>query len=253
MELLKIGIGNAKLKNDVAIFDLPAGWTCHFSKDCGDKVDPITGKLIKNPEAKFRCFAATSELISPAARKKRWRNYNLLLERKTSSEMAKLIIASLLADKKTKVAPKVRIHSSGDFFNEKYFKAWLLVAKEMPDKTFYAYTKSFRYWVANINDIPANFHLIASKGSKDDSLIELHNLKNVEIVYSEEEAIVKGLEIDHDDSHCYDRNCNKFALLIHGVQPKHSQAANAISELRKKGVTGYTRGAKGSSRGIVAA
>ena len=43
MELLKIGIGNAKLTNDIAIFDLPAGWSCSFAKDCAEKVDPNTG------------------------------------------------------------------------------------------------------------------------------------------------------------------------------------------------------------------
>jgi hypothetical protein len=124
----------------------------------------------------------------------------------------------------------------------------MLVAKAMPEKTFYAYTKSFRFWVKNINDIPENFHLTASRGSKDDSLIELYNLKNVEIVYSEEEATEKGIEIDHDDSHCWDRNCKKFALLIHGAQPAGSEASKAVQELKKKGITGYQRGTKGKGR-----
>lgn len=248
MELLKFGIGNAKLENDVAIFDIPASWTCPFAKDCGDKVDPITGKMIFNPKAKFRCFAATSELISSAARRKRWHNFELLKTAKTAEKMAQLIINSLNANKKTAVAPKVRVHSSGDFFNETYFKAWMIVAKAMPEKTFYAYTKSFRFWVNNIREVPANFHLTASRGSKDDSLIDLYNLKNVEIVYSEEEAIEKGIEIDHDDSHCWDKNCKKFALLIHGVQPAGSDAMKAVLELKKNGITGYQKGTRGKGR-----
>lgn len=247
---LKFGIGNAKLTNDVAIFDLVAGFTCPFAKDCGDKVDPVTGKMIFNPNAKFRCFAATSELISSAARRKRWHNFNLLKEAKTSGKMAKLIIDSLNADEKAINVIKVRVHSSGDFFNEAYFKAWMIVAKAMPEKTFYAYTKSFCFWVKNINSIPENFHLTASRGSKDDSLIDLYNLKNVEIVYSEEEAIEKGIEIDHDDSHCWDKNCKKFALLIHGAQPAGSPASRAVQELRKKGIGGYNRGTKGMGRKV---
>jgi len=248
MNLLKLGTGNAKLKNDIAIVDLPAGFTCPYSKDCGDKVDPVTGKLIKNPKAKFRCFAATSELISAAARRKRWHNFNLIKECKSSKEIADLIINSLNANKFTKAAPKVRIHSSGDFFNQKYFNAWLLVANAMPEKTFYAYTKSLKFWVAQLNNIPANFHLIASKGGKNDSLIEKHNLKNVEIVFSLNEAIEKGLEIDHDDSHCYNKDVKKFALLLHGTQPKNSLASVAIQKLRKEGIMGYQRGVVGAGR-----
>jgi hypothetical protein len=250
MNTLKLGIGNAKLTNDIAIFDLPAGHTCPFAKDCAEKVDPITGLLIRNPNAKFRCFAATSELISSAARRKRWHNFNLIKEQKTAKQIANLIIASFENDKKAIKVAKVRVHSSGDFFNEMYFKAWMLVAKHFSDKTFYAYTKSFRYWVNNINDIPENFHLIASLGSKDDSLIEQFNLKCVEIVFSEEQAIEKGLEIDHDDSHCYDRNCNKFALLIHGAQPAGSPASKAVQALKKVGIMGYDRGTRGKSRKV---
>lgn len=248
MELLKFGIGNAKLTNDVAIFDLPAGWTCCQSKDCGDKVDPKTGLLIKNPNAKFRCFAATSELISSAARRKRWHNFELLKTAKTAEKMAQLIIDSLNADKKTAAAPKVRVHSSGDFFNQTYFDAWMLVAKAMPGKTFYAYTKSLTFWVTRLHEIPENFHITASRGSKNDELIEKYDLKNVEIVYSIEEAIAKGIEIDHDDSHCWDRNCKKFALLIHGVQPKGSPAMAAVNKLKNDGIYGYQRGTKGKGR-----
>lgn len=246
--MLKIGIGNAKLKNDVAIFDIVAGHTCPFAKDCGDKVDRVTGKLIKNPNAKFRCFAATSEMISTAARKKRWHNLDLIKSCKSSKEIAKLIINSFKADLKANYAPKIRLHSSGDFFNQMYFDAWVLVAKAMPEKTFYAYTKSFKYWIARLDEIPENFHLTASQGSKHDELIEKYNLKNVEIVYSEEEAIEKGLEIDHDDSHCYDKNCKKFALLIHGTQIAGSAASRAVGELRKKGIYGYKAGSIGKGR-----
>ncbi len=246
--LLKLGIGNAKLKNDVAIFDLPASWTCPFAKDCAEGVDRVTGLLIKNPEAKFRCFAATSELISKAARVKRWHNLDTINECKTAEEIADLIADSFEADKKAKNAPKVRVHSSGDFFNQKYFDAWMIVAKTMPEKTFYAYTKSFKYWVARLDSIPENFHLTASKGSKHDELIEQYNLKNVEIVFSEEEAVEKGIEIDHDDSHCYNREVKRFALLLHGTQPKGSKASEAISKMHKKGIYGYQRGKIGENR-----
>lgn len=247
-KLLKLGIGNAKLKNDVAIFDLPAGHFCPFAKDCGEKVNPKTGKLIFNPKAKFRCFAATSELISSAARRKRWHNANLIKACTSVTDIANLIIASFEANSKTAVAPKVRVHSSGDFFSQKYFDAWMKVAKAMPNKTFYTYTKSFKFWIKRLNEVPTNFHLTASKGSKHDELIALYDLKNVELVFSEAEAKKKRLQIDHDDSHCYNRRVKKFALLIHGTQPAGSPAMRAIMELRKQGISGYHRGSKAEKR-----
>jgi hypothetical protein len=247
-QLLKLGLGNAKLKNDVAILDLVAGKTCPFAKDCAESVDRFTGKLNKNPKAKFRCFAATSELISSAARRKRWHNFDLLKNCNSSNEMAELIINSINSNNKTKIAPKVRVHSSGDFFNQKYFNAWMTVAKSMPEKIFYAYTKSLKFWVAKLNEIPENFNLTASRGGKTDSLIEKHNLKNTVIVFSEAEAKLKGLEIDHDDSHCYDKNCKAFALLLHGTQPANSIASKAIQAMHKEGIMGYQRGVIGKGR-----
>lgn len=248
MKLLKLGLGNAKLGKTVVTFDIPAGWTCPFSKDCAEKVNPITGKLITNPNAKFRCFAATSELISSAARRKRWHNFNLLKELKSSAKMAELIIASINADSKTAIAPLVRIHTSGDFFNQTYFNAWLLVAKAMPEKTFYAYTKSLKFWVAQLGNIPENLHLTASYGGKNDNLIDQFKLKSVIIVFSNEEAKEKGLEIDHDDSHAYSPLIKKFALLLHGTQPKNSPASKAVQKLRNEGVFGYQRGKVGKGR-----
>jgi hypothetical protein len=57
-------------------------------------------------------------------------------------------------------------------------------------------------------------------------------------VFSEQEASDLGLEIDHDDSHAADPSkVNKdFALLIHGIQPKGSDASEAIKTLKKDGV-----------------
>jgi hypothetical protein len=63
-------------------------------------------------------------------------------------------------------------------------------------------------------------------------------------VFSEQEAISQGLEIDHDDSHAADPDFrdSDFALLIHGVQPKGSEASAAIKELKAKGVNySYSR------------
>ena len=82
-----------------------------------------------------------------------------------------------------------------------------------------------------------NFILTASYGGRDDSLIEKHNLRYAKVVFSEAEAESLGLEIDHDDSHAADpHNQEKsFALLLHGTQPKDTEAAIALRKLKGKG------------------
>jgi hypothetical protein len=110
---------------------------------------------------------------------------------------------------------------------------------------FYAYTKALPFWISRMNEIPSNFKLNASKGGKRDDLIKEHNLKEAVVVYSEKQAEELGLEIDHDDTHAYKGDVS-FALLIHGSQPKGSEASNALKDLKKEGWTGYTK--KGRSK-----
>ena len=167
--LLKFQQGNAKLGKNIFTFSLPAGHSCPFASDCLSKADPLTGKLTDGPETKFRCFAASAEAIYPAVRQARWHNFELLREAKSLDNMAALIIASL-----PKKASIIRVHVSGDFFNEQYFRAWIKVSKERPDILFYAYTKSLNYWVNNILEVPDNFKLNASEGGKLDSHIAEH-------------------------------------------------------------------------------
>ena len=133
----------------------------------------------------------------------------------------------------------VRQHVGGDFFNEMYFLAWLKVAERNSHILFYAYTKSLNYWVDNmelVNSLP-NVVLTASRGGRLDHMITEYNLREAVVVFSEQQAADLGLEIDHDDSHAArpDLRNQSFALLIHGVQPKGSEAAKALVELKGKG------------------
>jgi hypothetical protein len=53
------------------------------------------------------------------------------------------------------------------------------------------------------------------------------------VVYTEEEAAERGLEIDHDDSHCL--GDKSFALLVHGSQRAGTPASQALSQRKKDG------------------
>jgi hypothetical protein len=225
---LSFGRGNAKLAESILTFSLPAGWTCPLARNCKAVVDRRTGKLVDGRQCKFRCFSASQEALYPNVRKSRWRNYELLRACNSAEAMKSLILRSLLPD-----ANYVRIHVAGDFFSQRYFDAWILVAISRPQTIFYAYTKSIRYWLARRGLIPFNLRLTASLGGKDDAMAFKTKLPTARVVFAEEEAANLGLPIDHAN--------RSYALLLHGMQPKGTLAGEAIQNLRRQGKHGYRR------------
>ncbi len=231
--ILKFGLGNAKLAPNIGTFSLPAGHTCPFAKECLSKANRLTGKIIDGQHCKFRCFAASQEMLFPTVRNARWHNFDLLREADTETKMAGLIQKSLPWGINI-----IRTHVSGDYYHAKYFFAWLNVALNNPHVTFYGYTKATPFLVEYKKYLPHNFRFTASKGGTCDSLIAKHKLKSAEVVFSVKEAKEKGLEIDHDDSHAFG-DSGSFALLLHGMQPAGTEAAQAMTALKKEGITGY--------------
>ena len=230
---LNFALNNAKLTKRVAILSLPAGWSCPFAKMCLAKVDRVTGKLTTGKDATIRCFATTPELLFRNVRESRWHNWELLQAAKTPQGMADLIARSLPPS-----ASLCRPDASGDFFNQNYFDAWVLVAANDPNRIFYAYTKALPFWVKRLGQIPANLHLVASWGGTHDHLIGEYGLRSAKVVFSEAEAKELGLEIDHDDSHVWNY-AGDFAILLHGSQPKGSAAAIAWEKIKRHGRGGY--------------
>ena len=227
-------------------FDLLSGFSCPFAKECLSKaVENSEGKrTIKDgPDTEFRCFSASQEVQYTNLYNLRKNNFDSLRKLDTV-ELVKEILEAMPKD-----LGVCRIHVAGDFFNEKYFLAWLAIAKMFPQKLFYAYTKSITYWLHNqslVSSLP-NFILTASYGGKADPLIEANNLRASKVVFSEQEAEDLGLDIDHDDSHAADPELKNqdFALLIHGTQPKDTEASKALQLLRKNKVKhSYSRKVK---------
>ncbi len=177
-------------------FNLPAGHSCPFARDCKIKVDRYTGKFETIGKV-FRCYAASAERF-PGVRKSRWENYEAMLNNEP------IILP--------KGITHLRIHSSGDFFSQDYFDKWLQVARDNPTVKFWAFTKSIQFWVNRINEIPSNLTLQASYGSLQDDLIEKYHLKFAKVFQDKDEAIASGLPIDRDDSHAM-TGTQSFALL----------------------------------------
>ena len=231
-DLLKLSIGNAKLDKKTIIFDIPAGKTCNNgAKDCHSwvNVDSSGKRTIKDGDnTVFRCYAASQEALFTNVYLKRKYNLDLLLnELKQDMGIYKCseLINKSIQKIRTKNITKIRVHSSGDFFNSCYLNAWLRVCKLNQDLKFYCYSKSLNLFGTN-KTLPNNFYLTASMGGQHDRLIHMGFFKRYAIVVnSKEEAITKGIEhrnkpylIDKDDSSCF--KPDPFALLIHGVQPK---------------------------------
>ena len=209
--------------------NLPSGHSCPFASDCLSKAARVTGKITDGKDTLFRCFSATSEARSTRARDQGWRNFEKL-RRLDYEQMVQLINESLPEN-----AEIVRPHVRGDFFNHRYYEAWLQVARLRPNVLFYIYTKSLPYVIANLDKTPENFIVNASRGGRYDDLIDEYNLKVAEVVYSPEEAEAKGLPIDHDETHAITKT-GSFALLLHGTQPAGSDASKALSKMNREGV-----------------
>lgn len=182
-------------EGEVYEYNLPTGTTCPFAMECKVVVDKVTGKFDVT-KGQYRCYASSAERF-PAVRNHRHNNFDFV------------------RNGGVPVIPKdckaIRIHSSGDFFNQSYFDMWLKLAKENPSVEMWAYTKSLNYWINRINDIPSNLILTASYGGKTDDLIEKFNLKNVK-VYAEIEEVPTNRPIDTNDNYARIPNVN-FALL----------------------------------------
>jgi hypothetical protein len=248
MKLLKFSSGNAKLRNRL-IFSLPAGYSCPHAGVCKTMADRVTGEIRDLPQLTgtqaddYRCFAAMAE-TRPNVRDARWHNWDLLRETIHMNGNQVTLLRDLIDMSLLMHAPKplVRIHESGDFWTENYMRAWMMVARERPNQKFYAFTKSLGMWINLREQIPSNFYLTASFGGTLDYLIPKypHVFQRVAyVVYTEAEAAERGLEIDHDDSHCL--GDKPFALLVHGSQRAGSDASKAISQRKKEGgFVGYS-------------
>ena len=74
--------------------------------------------------------------------------------------------------------------------------------------------------------------MVASYGGRYDHLIDTGYFpKYSKVVFSENEAIRLGLQIDKDDSLCFGNKA--FALLLHGMQEKNTLSAMALREIKR--------------------
>ena len=212
---LRISLDKAYYRQPTHVFNLPAGWTCPWAVNCLTKADKDTGKLTTRPDKDkdgnpvttigghdtYVCYAARAERF-PGVRESRWKNFE---------EARRMVWNGDYIDL-PKGTTHVRVHGSGDFYSQDYFDWWIEQARANPGVTFWAFTKSVRYWVNRLGDIPANLHLTASVGGKDDDMIATHGLKTA-TVFHDLDDVPADMMVDLDDWEAQDSNRPSFALL----------------------------------------
>lgn len=220
MKNLKFGIGNAKMNhmaesmglknNQVVTFDLPAGFTCPMASLCKAYASKVNGKIIDGKSMIFRCYAASIESRFKNSRLAHWHNYDLL-KGLSESSMVELINSSI--KKNVKI---VRIHSSGDFFSQEYFNAWVKVASMNQDIQFFGYTKIVDYVKASKSD---NFKLVYSMGGLMDNQVD-NSIPTCKVVEYSEDSLCKSKDFSHEDFY-FIMAQKSFTLNLHGTQPKN--------------------------------
>jgi hypothetical protein len=239
--------GNGKLAKSTLTFSLLAGKTCPGANICKSWVAEDSNnrrKIVDGENMQFRCFAASNEVMYPNTYNSHKYNLEQIVKalQVGIGHCADLIHRSIDENAMRKT-DKVRIHPSGDFFNYAYISAWYKVAERNPDLKFYCYSKSLNLFLpdAQCNTFPPNFYLTASHGGKFDHLIDEGLFpRYAKVVKNDEEASDLGLEVDHDDSHCFGNG--PFALLVHSVQPAGSEWGAAIRDRKVKGeFVGYSK------------
>ena len=249
MKLLKFSKANAKLKDlyntaigqqwcdggrKIYLFNIPSGHTCPGAQDClaRVKLDENGKRYIEHGEnQKYVCFMGTLENAFTSFFKLTRSNFDTLKSLKSTRSIVDHLEFYLPFD-----AGIVRVHGGGDFYNEKYFLAWLELAKNHPDVLFYAYTKSIPFWVKHRKIVKTLDNLVinASYGGRYDKMIGRYKLPHARVIFHPDKS--KGYPVDHTDECAADPDVHRFCLLIHGKQRKGSEASLALKRLKNEEV-----------------
>ncbi len=116
--MLSIGWNTKLRKGKIGVFNLPAD-----KKICG-RVCPA-------------CYALKAQ-IYPTVTAFRYRNYRASRGQDFVSRLS-----AELRDNQSKIRA-LRVHESGDFYNQDYINKWVDIARAFPAVKFYAYTKRKR-------------------------------------------------------------------------------------------------------------
>ena len=241
-KLKKIKEWDPKDNPIVYTISLLSGFTCPSADECRTFAitDRKTGrrKVLDGKGAKFRCFSAIQEAQYTGVYNQREYNMDLLISRWVKDRYKQNVIemTDLIKNSIPKPADLIRVHVGGDFFVKEYMEAWFHTAKMNKDIQFYAYTKSVK-WMQELKSEglqPKNFSMNASRGGKEDYIIDEFGLKSA-TVFKHPSENKKNLPIDHNERYAIEDR-GDFGLLLHGTQKSGSEASKALIRMNKEGI-----------------
>lgn len=184
---------NSKLKKaeyNTVNFGIPALKTCPEADKC-----------------KSYCYANKGAYSWPVVKKA----YEWRYQQSKQIDFIEVVVSTLNKKRNT----HIRIHDSGDFYNKEYLYKWFEIARNMPSKTFYAYTKRVKLLKDNMALKPNNMIIIYSLGGREDSLIDQKIDRHSKIFNSLEELVEAGyIDTSKNDSNAIKDN-NKIGLVLH--------------------------------------
>lgn len=140
-------------------------------------------------------------------------NVKPLYEQRYNLTKSEIFIEAINDSIKAKKVDILRIHDSGDFYSNEYINKWITIAKQNKNVIFYAYTKSIPLF-EKIN-LPKNFIIIYSYGSKIDNLIDVSKHRHARIFDNEKELINEGyINASKNDLNAI-RSNKKVGLIFH--------------------------------------
>lgn len=193
---MKLSKGNRKLPKDIAIFNLPHRSTCPGATE----------------ECKKYCYAHKAERMYKGCLPFRKRNYLDSLR----PGFVKEVVGKLSRMRKLRA---VRIHESGDFYNQDYLNKWVQIARSFPHVVFTAYTKSLHLDFSKASKLP-NMVLFASLDpSTPKYMREANTIKSRAIVIEKNAKVPRGyFECPGSCkycSHCYTSRAKSVAFHKH--------------------------------------
>ena len=165
--------------------------TCPFAKDC----------------VKY-CYAQKGAYI--------WGNVSPAFEQRYEATKKDDFVEVMGAAILKKKVDFLRIHDSGDYYSPPYLEKWLQIARNNPQTKFYSYTKSMPLFEGV--ELPENFDVIFSQGSKVDGMINPDKMRHSKIFKTEQELIIAGYvdasKIDLYATKWFNKN-HKVGLIFH--------------------------------------
>jgi len=164
---ISLSKGNRKLSKNVLIWNLPRLKTCPGAGACKDW-----------------CYEIKIERM--------YRNVIPYRTRNLAMSLAPQFVTKMVAYLSKRKEPYIRVHESGDFYDQIYLDKWYAIARQLPNKKFFAFTKSFHLnlWMGK----PLNFNILQSNGSRWDNLINWNHPTN--------RAILKGNKLSSKEYLC---------------------------------------------------